>query len=125
MSPGQQPLLQTLFNQRLTTTPCVRIHLDRIPRYLVQTPRVAVLGYSCELGLHLLHVRFHGDDRFGRVEKTAVARTHERPQLLSIVVGIGAELLFKLANRRDRVLESVFPRLESPWVRRVSRHGHR
>jgi hypothetical protein len=75
MSPGQQPLLQTLFNQRLTTTPCVRIHLDRIPRYLVQTPRVAVLGYSCELGLHLLHVRFHGDDRFGRIEETAVART--------------------------------------------------
>lgn len=49
---------------------------------------------------------------------------HERPQLLTIVVGGGAELLFKLAHCWNRVLEGILPRLECPRIRRLIRHGH-
>jgi hypothetical protein len=48
---------------------------------------------------------------------------HKRPQLLSIIVGIVAKLLFELADNRDWVLERIFPACKGPGVGRVGRHS--
>jgi hypothetical protein len=47
---------------------------------------------------------------------------YERPQLLSVLVGIVAELLFELSDHGYWVLERVFPRLKVSRVWRLSRH---
>jgi hypothetical protein len=116
----------------------MRIHFDRVVRYALHASGVAALAYSCKLGFDLLHLDFHVDDCFGRGEEVAVARSaalsvsiiygvvafipHERPQLLAILVGIVAELLFELADYGNRVLECIFPALEGSRIRRLCRH---
>jgi hypothetical protein len=124
-------------------TSCVCLHLDRIVRYLLQATWIAALSYSCELGLNLFHTDLHVYDCFGGVEKAAVTRPipssastlqnlldsvsipHKRPQLLSILVGIVAQLLFELPNYRNGVLERILPALEGPRIRGLSRHCNR
>lgn len=72
--PYQQGIPFSATGQRLTASPCMFVHLERISRDLVQGPGVAVLAYAAKLRLDRVHLRFHVDDSFGGVEEAAVAR---------------------------------------------------
>jgi hypothetical protein len=58
------------------------------------------------------------------ISTSNVSIPHKRPQLLSILVGIVAELLLELANNRNRILERILPGLEGSGVGRFTRHRH-
>lgn len=59
----------------LTPTTLIGIHCNSTLRYPVQSLRVAIVSYSCELHLDLLHADFHINYRLGGIEKVAVARS--------------------------------------------------
>lgn len=50
------------------------------------------------------------------------ALPNKRPQLLAVLISIGAELLLQFANNRNGILESILPRLKSSSI--WSFHSH-
>lgn len=60
---------------RLTATAYVCIQLDGTACDAIQRRRVAVVTHSSQLALDVLHADLHVDNRLGRVEEAAIART--------------------------------------------------